>query len=301
MGIVAGFKFQVQAMIYKSYQDLSDAIRRNLWKIPQDVDIIVGIPRSGMIAALMVAELLGRRCASLDDFLDGNIMSCGDRQTLLGRGRPGKVLVIDDTVNTGAAIVRARKMLVTMTGPYDILFGCVFARGRDAKALVNIWMEDIYVPGERWYLYEWNIMHHHAHKTQAMMWDIDGVLCQDPPSERDTKAYEYYLEHAVPMVVPTTPIGAIVTYRLEKYRDITERWLKRHGIQYNDLIMFQADSREERNATSYPGRYKAHQYKKSDWATLFVESDREQAARICELSGKPVFCYGDGKMYLKCP
>ena len=77
-------------MIYKSYQDLSDAIRRNLWKIPQDVDIIVGIPRSGMIAALMVAELLGRRCASLDDFLDGNIMSCGDRQTLLGRGRPGK-------------------------------------------------------------------------------------------------------------------------------------------------------------------------------------------------------------------
>ena len=144
-------------MIYKSYQDLSDAIRRNLWKIPQDVDIIVGIPRSGMIAALMVAELLGRRCASLDDFLDGNIMSCGDRQTLLGRGRPGKVLVIDDTVNTGAAIVRARKMLVTMTGPYDILFGCVCARGRDAKALVNIWLEDIYVPGERWYLYEWNM------------------------------------------------------------------------------------------------------------------------------------------------
>ncbi len=284
-------------MIYKSYQDLSDAIRRNLWKIPQDVDIIVGIPRSGMIAALMVAELMGRCCASLDDFLNGCIMSCGDRQTLLGRGRPGKVLVIDDTVNTGAAIGRARHLLEAMAWTYDILFGCVFSRGRDAKTLVDIWLQDIYVPGEKLYFYEWNIMHHHAHRTQAMMWDIDGVMCQDPPPERNTEAYENYLENAVPMVLPTTPVGAIVTYRLEKYRDVTERWLSRHGVQYNDLIMFQAGSREERRAISYPGRYKAHQYKKSEWARLFVESDREQAARICELSGKPVFCYENGRMY----
>ena len=42
-------------MIYKSYQDLSCTIRRMLWKIPSDVGLVVGVPRSGMIAALMVA------------------------------------------------------------------------------------------------------------------------------------------------------------------------------------------------------------------------------------------------------
>ena len=224
-------------------------------------------------------------------------MSCGDRQQLIGSGSSCRVLVVDDTVNTGAAMARARERLSHLEGSYDILYCCIYARGAYAKNLVDIFLEDIHVPGEKWYLYEWNILHHNAHRTQLMMWDIDGLMCMEPPSERNTLAYETYLETAVPMVLPTTPVGAVVTYRLEKYRDVTERWLKSHGVEYNDLVMFDADTREERAAKSYPGRYKAHIYKKSEWALLFVESSRDQAVRIAELSGKPVYCYEDGKMY----
>lgn len=285
-------------MVYRSYQDLSDTIRRQMWKIPQDVGLVVGVPRSGMIAALMVAELLNRRCASLDDLAEGRLMSCGDRQQIIGSGRKDRVLVIDDTVNTGAAMARARERLKHLSGQYDILYACIYARGAYARQLVDIWLEEIYIPGERWYLYEWNILHHQSHRTRQMMWDIDGVMCQDPPPERDTEAYEAYLEDAVPMVIPTTPVGAVVTYRLEKYRDVTAQWLHRYGILYNDLVMFNAATREERAAKSFPGRYKAHVYKKSEWAMLFVESSRDQAVRIAELSGKPVYCYEDGKMYL---
>lgn len=83
-------------MTYKSYEDLSDCIRRNAWKIPQDVDLIVGVPRSGMIPALMLAELLNKRRADLDAFIEGREMSCGGRQRLMRETvRTKKVLVLD--------------------------------------------------------------------------------------------------------------------------------------------------------------------------------------------------------------
>jgi uncharacterized HAD superfamily protein len=54
------------------------------------------------------------------------------------------------------------------------------------------------------------------------MWDMDGIICKDPPDDKNTEEYEKYISEAIPMIIPTTPIGAICTYRLEKYRDITK-------------------------------------------------------------------------------
>ena len=39
---------------YKSFSDLNSAIIRNLHKFPHDIDIVVGIPRSGMLPANLV-------------------------------------------------------------------------------------------------------------------------------------------------------------------------------------------------------------------------------------------------------
>lgn len=285
-------------MIYKSYQDMADTIRRNLWKIPQDVDLIVGVPRSGMIPALMIAELLNKRCATLDEFVADSEMSCGARQRLM-KPHEGtrKVLVIDDTVNKGGAMQRTRELLAWRHG---IIFACVYARGRDAKSLVDIFLEDIYSPNGGWYLYEWNILHHTNSKTLQSMWDIDGLLCKDPPKDKDLKVYEAYLPTAVPMVIPTTTVGAFVTYRLEKYRAVTEQWLQRQGVTWNRLLMFDAPDRDSRKRMQGAGEYKAQAYREAAWAKLFVESSQRQAERIHLLTGKPVYCYEDGRMYL-CP
>lgn len=286
-------------MIYKSYKDLSDCIRRNLWKVPTDVELVVGVPRSGMIAALMMAELLNVPCATLDDFAEGRTMACGERSRLMQRGATGKVLVLDDTVNRGGAMSEARKRLALLREPFTLIFGCVYARGREAKTKVDVWLEDIYSPGETWYLYEWNILHHHADKTLASMWDIDGLVCKNPPRDRNTAEYERYLSEAVPMIIPTTKVGAFVTYRLEKYRSVTEHWLRRQGIEYERLVMFQAQSREQRDGMMSPERYKAQVYRSATWARLFFESDGRQAEAIASLSGKAVFCYESGRMF--CP
>lgn len=277
---------------------MADTVRRNLWKIPQDVDLIVGVPRSGMIPALMIAELLNKRCATLDEFVAGREMSCGARQRLMRDVAPepqrtGRVLVIDDTVNKGGAMQRTRELLA---GRQGIVFACVYARGRNARDMVDVWLEDIYNPDGGWYLYEWNILHHNSRKTLQSMWDIDGLLCREPPRDRDTAAYEAYLPVAVPMVIPTTTVGAFVTYRLEKYRGVTEQWLRRQGVTWNRLLMFDAPDRDARKRMQGASEYKAQAYREAAWARLFVESSWRQAERIHLLTGKAVYCYENGRM-----
>lgn len=285
-------------MTYTTYEDLSDCIRRNLWKIPADVDLIVGVPRSGMIPALMLAELLNKRCADLDAFIEGRVMSCGGRETLMRRGTEGKVLVIDDTVYGGTAMRQVRERLAPLEGKYDITYATVYAEGRNAKQKVDLYLHDIYRPGEKNWLYEWNVLHHYPRKTESSMWDVDGLLCKDPPDDRNQEVYELYLPDAVPMIIPTTRIGALVTYRLERYRAVTEQWLRRHGIEYGQLIMFDAPTREVRNGTRSPAKHKARIYGAAAWAKIFYESEQHQAERIHQLTGKPVFCYENGQMYL---
>ena len=289
-------------MTYRNYEDISDCIRRNVWKVPQDVNLIVGVPRSGMIPALMLAELLNKRCADMDAFIEGREMSCGGRRRLMreedgGVERKMKVLVLDDTVFFGNAMRKARERLAPLEGKYEIIYGCVYAEGRNAKQMVDIWLEDIWREEEKIWLYEWNVLHHYGKKTQLCMWDIDGLVCKDPPDDRNTAAYEAYLPDAVPMIIPTTRIGAFVTYRLEKYRGVTEAWLQRHGIDYGKLLMFDAPDRNIRNSMMSPAKYKARLYLQASWAQLFVESSAHQAERIFQLAGKPVWCYENGKLY----
>ena len=164
--------------------------------------------------------------------------------------------------------------------------------------MVDLYFEDVRVPGVGLYLYEWNIMHFDADYSEHFMYDIDGIVCKDPPDENvDTNAYEEYIKNPVTMVIPSRKLGAFVTYRLNKYRNITETWLKSLGIEYNNLYMFNAKSYAERANSATPAQYKSLVYGNADWAMLFIESDDKQAQEIAKATHKPVFCFENGKMY----
>lgn len=285
-------------MIYISYQDLANTIRKNLWKIPEDIDLIVGIPRSGMIPALMIAEFLNKKVTDIDSFIEDRIMSCGNKGNYLRHGKEGKILVIDDTVYSGRALAEAKERLKDQEKKYNILYGCVYAEGPDSINKVDIFLEDTHeIALIDKFMYEQNIFQHGAKRSSWLMFDMDGVLCKNPPSDKYTEQYEEYIKNAIPMIVPSNIIGAICTYRLEKYRDVTESWLKEHNIKFNRLYMFNAPDRETRNEMCRPGVYKGEIYKNSHWAKLFIESDPKQAEVIFEISGKPVLCYENGKFY----
>lgn len=284
-------------MIYTGYQDLSDCIRRNIWKVPHDVDLIVGVPRSGMIPALMIAELVNKPCADIDGFIDGRVMQYGDRGRLMFHGTARKVLVVDDTVYKGRELQNVRERLAPLASQYQFFFTTIYAESAGARDMVDICFEDTSHPGDQIFIKEWNALHLYKRHTNVSMWDIDGLLCKDPPNDKDKAAYEAYLPNALPMILPTTRIGALVTFRIESYRAVTEQWLHRYGIDYGQLIMFPASSREQRNWLQKPADFKAEQYRNAPWAKLFFESESKQAERIYLMTGKPVFCYENGRLY----
>lgn len=278
-------------MTYTSIADMANTIRTNLWKVPDDVALIVGVPRSGMIAALLVGEFLHKPVMDLPSYLAGWRPACGSRSKHMRAGT-GRVLVLDDTLYTGRSMAAVRKQVASD----DVLYGCIYAEGKNATEQVDVWFENNYNPDEElWHLYEWNILHHGEKLSRRTMFDMDGVLCAEPPDEREREHYENYIANAKPLVLPTTPLGAIVTYRYERYRNVTEDWLKRHGIEYGQIIM--GGNGENGRSTMDAARRKAEAYRVARWALLFVESNPAQAKAIAEITGKQVFCYSNGVMY----
>lgn len=271
-------------MNFRSVADLDRAIARNLWKLDRSrFDIIVGIPRSGMIPASILSTYLQMPLATLEGYLAGIV-----------HGRSGKsapfserVLLIDDTSNKGGAMARAVAMLkgkakaitrCAVFGPYQV---------ENPATIIDVWFEDCKGPRG----FAWN-MWKHARLTR-WAFDFDGVLCRDPTRHENDDGPRYldFLRNAEPLFLPTRPIGHIVTGRLEKYRGECEAWLKRHGVEYLQLHMMQHANKAERMAAGGRGQWKAGIMQEVG-AEMFIESCPKQARIIAERTGRPVWCTG---------
>ena len=85
-------------MNYKSFADLSQDIKFNLHKIPRDVSLIVGIPRSGLLAANLMAVYLNLPLTDIDSFANRKILSTGFRGKHYEKDAfNGKILIVDDS------------------------------------------------------------------------------------------------------------------------------------------------------------------------------------------------------------
>ena len=270
-------------MNYRTYADMALHIKQILPKI-SDADLIVGIPRSGMVPAYMIGAFLNRYVCSLDEFVSGIVYSKGMRSV---RERTvKKVLVVDDSVNDGLAMRRAKERLQGKEKEFELVYMAVYAVEK-ATSLVDVYAD--ICPQPRFF--QWNYMYHPGLLPQACL-DIDGVLCVDPTAEEndDGEKYRQFILNARPLFVPNDKVKALVTSRLEKYRPETERWLAENGVKYEKLYMLDLPSREERIRPGAHASFKAEIYKKLKDAHLFIESNPLQAAEIRRLSGKPVIC-----------
>ena len=270
-------------MNYRTYADMALHIKQILPKI-SDADLIVGIPRSGMVPAYMIGAFLNRYVCSLDEFVSGIVYSKGMRSV---RDRTvKKVLVVDDSVNDGLAMRRAKERLQGKEKEFELVYMAVYAVEK-ATSLVDVYAD--ICPQPRFF--QWNYMYHPGLLPQACL-DIDGVLCVDPTAEEndDGEKYRQFILNARPLFVPNDKVKALVTSRLEKYRSETERWLAENGVKYEKLYMLDLPSREERIRRGAHASFKAEIYKKLKDAHLFIESNPLQAAEIHRLSGKPVIC-----------
>lgn len=267
---------------------LNNTIYKNISKIPKDVDLVVGIPRSGLLVANLIALYLNVKLTDIEGLRDnkifnkGNTSKCNNEIKDISECR--KILVVDDSVFNGDAINKAKEELRDFSYKEKLIFMTVYTT-EHGKDKVDIYFEICNPPR----MFEWNLMRHNL--LEKCCFDIDGVLCVDPTYEQnsDEKKYDEFLKTATPLFLPNKKIGHLVTSRLEKNRALTEQWMDEHGIQYGNLKMMPYKNREERMRANNHAEHKAEYYKNTD-ALLFVESSYIQAVKIAEIAKKPVFC-----------
>ena len=279
---------------FVTFNMLNKLMLQNLHRIPHDVDVVVGVPRSGLLLANMIACQLNKPLTDVAGVIAGRLMDSGWTKNktdwVKDFSAVKKILVVDDSIASGTSINKVKQQLALINVEKIYLAALVEPRS------VN--MVDLYfsvVPQPR--VFEWNYMHHVILKKSCV--DFDGVLCQDPTPEQndDGEKYRNFILNAEPKLIPSRPIGWIVTARLKKYMEETKTWLHKYNIQYDNLIMLDLESAEQRRALGIHASFKAQIYAEQKEATLFIESDPSQAYEIVQRTKKDVFCSGNSLVY----
>jgi orotate phosphoribosyltransferase len=275
-------------MKYRSVADLDQDIVSWLPKLPADLDLIVGIPRSGLLAASLLALHLNLPMTDVVGLAEGRLLQSGSRYSgdvtdLLDE--PRNVLVVDDSVLLGRQLQLVKAQLQAARLEHNTRYAAVYAEP-GSEHHVDFYYELLEAPR----CFEWNLMHHPWVLSKTCM-DIDGVLCRDPTPEENDDGPEYrrFLTSTDRLYLPTVPVRWLVTARLEKYRAWTEEWLGANGVEYGELIMMDYPDMAARRAAGAYASFKAETYT-SKGALLFVESSPALADEIAHLSGKSVFC-----------
>ncbi len=280
---------------FVSYPDLMLSIRSNIARVPREIDLIVGIPRSGMIPAYALALYLNVQVSDLSSFLERRTPTHGrTRAPVRVSSDPFEarhVLLVDDSCLGGGTLEHARSAILAAGFDGEIVT-CAAIVAPEAASRVDVWFAEIPLPR----VFEWNVFHHSIIEDACV--DLDGVLCVDPLGHEndDGPNYAAFMANVRPLHVPSRPIGHIVSARLEKYRSPSEEWLARHGIRYGQLHLLDLPSAAERVRMRAHHKHKSEVYRRVG-ARLFIESDDTQAAEIAQTTGRPVLCATNMKLY----
>lgn len=278
---------------FRTIADLTSLVRDQVNHLPRDIDLVVGVPRSGLLAATMVALLRNLPLATPETLASGEFLSGGQSRGMNGAPAIDRVrspLVVDDSVHTGSAMAAAKTASKRQLGVEPKTMAAYVAP--EAMGAVDIALEACPMPR----MFEWNWMHHADLSCCCV--DIDGVLCKDPEPFQNDDGVEYrrFLLDAEPKYLPSRPVGWLVTSRLGCYREETEKWLECNNVSYESLHMSPHATMAERQQAGDHAFQKARVYKTTP-SRLFIESEQGQAEVIAQIAAKPVFCPTNGCVY----
>jgi uncharacterized HAD superfamily protein/adenine/guanine phosphoribosyltransferase-like PRPP-binding protein len=246
-----------------------------------DVKFIVGVPRSGMIPASVLATFLHSDLYSFDQKAM-TLSHTGAGFRLKNHERGNTIYVVDDSAGSGATMVSAKR-LIQMSYPEATIKTVAIV----TTALASMYV-DIYAKCMDHHFFEWSMFNAHA----FCVFDMDGILCRDFTREEDDDG-ELYIKTMEAMeptsIQPRKNPLIVVTSRLEKYRKQTEKWFEKNGYILEGLHMLDVPSKKDRtHAISV--KHKSDTYASLKNAKFFVESDEQQASDIFAMTGKAVIC-----------
>jgi hypoxanthine phosphoribosyltransferase len=190
-------------MYYRNITDLNNILLKRLSILPKDIDLIVGVPRSGMLPANLLALYLNKPYTDIHSFLNGHIYKAGARSQFFTNKDYKKILVVDDSIASGSAMDKCRQDMQPYAHDFDIQYCAVYVIPGKEKA-VDYYFEVVPLPR----YFQWNVFNHTS--LEKACFDIDGVLCEDPTSEQNDDGPKYvpvrYLSQAVKLE-PLLPQG----------------------------------------------------------------------------------------------
>jgi len=259
---------------------------------PEQYDLIVGVPRSGMLIASIVALRLGKGLTTPDLLLEGQYWHSKRAGPRLSVDQFKKILLIDDALDKGRAMGKAKDTVLKANPNCSITCASLIVR-EETRHLADLYHITMEPPRT----YEWNLMHRKIASYAGrgvLAVDMDGVLCANPPkgADDDEAWYLDWMENANPYLIPGFEIDVILTSRLEKYREQTENWLRKHEVRYKELHMWDVPDKSMRKGFA---KYKSSALL-SIKPDMYWESDWELSQKIWEQTRIPTLCIDEMTM-----
>ena len=267
---------------YVTNSEICEIVKKNLCKLPRDIDGVVAVPQYGMLSASIISNFLEKPLYTVESLADGNPF-CG-----IKKSSGNKYLIVFDFVDK-ANVVKKAKTSIKNNAKIDDLYSVCVGCGNNVNG-VDLAFETyngitLYEP--TFFSSSW---------VEQCIFGIEGVLCERPAnevSERNEELYLNYITNATPCFLPKSKVLALCTNRLLLYAKQTEKWLNENNVKYGTLWMLDFESVDskfmKRNSSEYLNM-KTVVYEKYKDALLFVESDWEESLRLFNNTGKPVLC-----------
>lgn len=245
-----------------TFHDAVNAIEKWSRQLP-NYDLFIGIPRSGLMVASVLALKRGKPLSTPTSFLRGETW-----QSLhVEKSTVKRVLLVEDDIIYGKQISKAYAQLKTVFPTLQIDMASLYVTSQ-SKHAVNYYFAVKNPP----LLYEWTLLTNMATMGKLAV-DMDGVLCGD---------------NMEPFMIPQFPVEAVITSRLEWQRQETEEWLRKHNVRYKQLLMLNLAQTTQKTLDAIINhKVEAIKQVKPFW---FWESNPVEAVGIRDRTGIPVLC-----------
>lgn len=156
-------------MKYISINILNNVIKNNIDKIPNDVDLIVANPRSGLLPASIISLIKNLPICDIDSFVDNRIFSSGSTKKtnfINDINDARKILIVEDSSYSGNSIRLIKNKIPESLRNKCILL--VLFVNDNTKDLCDIYFNVI----NESRIFEWNLFHHRYINYAGIDYDL---------------------------------------------------------------------------------------------------------------------------------
>lgn len=240
--------------------------------LPKDIDLVVGIPRSGLLFADMIALSLAKPLATPETLAEGGPW-VSERFTV--PEQIASVLLVDDSVDTGESMADAVDEVRNALPGARVTTAVLIGRKEQKASVDHIFRM---IPQPR--LFEWDLMHQKKVGHVAVV--LEGVIAPARPTDLPDTEYAKWLDDTGPGRIPIYLVDTVIAYGPEGAEGSVATYLDRHGVDFGRILMA---------GDGWPDAVK------STGAELVFTADDTQAACVWEDSGIAAIAFDTMTLY----